>query len=261
MTDVSNDNSPHTRQRLYRAFLEEEILLALADGSSAATGDGASALEPLLMKDGDGHTVGVILSSEDAAARWTGGKLQPLCRAVGRRVFEILSGSPAEKAYVNPGNIPWGVVSRFEIELLARGEIPKIGFTEQRQVPRASRILFRKPERPMHPEIRKALEAIVLVEPRVAFAYLPQCEYSGGPSPPREVLVLVPKRGLCRGIEELVGTMGPKIDALIGVGHYLDIMIYLPDDDRLLLVLQTGCVLAVNDTEEHARCLARLPSR
>lgn len=254
IADVARHDDERSRGELYEALKEGSLLVPVQD---EAPGDQqeASHTEILCVYDDHGHYAAAGFTSEPAVTRWQECGLRCI-RGHGRQLFERLAQMPIDRLYLNWGSWPQIALNRGEIEALAQGRVPRFGKSETFELPDTTSVRVSIPYRPMHPEVRDTIKQIVASEPEVAFAYLPQVEHPRSVGGQSETLVLVPIANVdVEDWEVVMDRIGRQIEEVIPEGRPFDIMT-LPSEHELVdLVIQTGCVLVVNDQPAHERCL------
>lgn len=248
------DGHTYRHEELYLLLLTEELYVAIENPIDSPQ-PGPVGVKVLCAADTDGAIAAGVFTSEEALTRWNPAPCHYV-RAKGAQIFMMFSRMPVERVHVNWGSTESVTLSRAEVEALAQGQT---NVTEGQPVDLSTldEVNICRPKAPLPPHSVGALRQIVQSQPRIAFAYLPQIRYSRQQSVNGTlVLVLVPTRGVTETqIEDLLNSISLKAQEVLPAGQPMDIMTLPLEHELLALVMQTKCVLAVNDQDLHRRAL------
>ncbi len=129
MIENIRDDNKDSRAKIYQELLFSDLLLALMDGpqpdpSQLQNNNGQQNLNVAIMSNPQGVQFAAIFTDSKAAQRWRpdGGQYASIR---GQDIFKILESSPAEVIVVNPGTVPFAVLTKADYKLLAKGILPQ----------------------------------------------------------------------------------------------------------------------------------------
>jgi hypothetical protein len=125
MRNVSVDDNPGTRGLLFQLLLESQLVVltpARSESFGPRTMEAGETLSLVTLADDDG-TVLPVFTSADAVLRWRAEETGVVALP-SRALFEMATSNGTNKIALDPGSPTNGVLTRYEIEQLARGRLP-----------------------------------------------------------------------------------------------------------------------------------------
>jgi len=134
MNSVARQDNNHARHRLYTALLDSTLVVPTPELPAAWSmpgrhiANGKTAFQIVTVDKADGTSVTPVFSDEAALRNWDPN--MPSVKLKGRDYFLLVHQTPIQEVAINPFDPirkmirVGGSVRRWEIDILAKGEIP-----------------------------------------------------------------------------------------------------------------------------------------
>lgn len=170
MRQVALDDQPETRSMLFQLLLDSTLIAVTPDTPPEPSRHVAKEGETISLVTGQGPdgTILPVFTSPDTVLEWRpegAGYVALPARAL----FEMAVGAGTATIHLDPGSATHGIVTRTEIESLARGRLP-LGKTEV--IAEATTVQIGRPATPPPPDVLDALRAAFGADGRVERAWL-----------------------------------------------------------------------------------------
>jgi hypothetical protein len=114
-------------------------------------------------------------------------------------------------------------------------------------------VLIGAPAVPMSDAIFERLKQAVEADCRILFACVPQMYLRGKIDPPGQVLCIVLGAENETSRDKILHSLTKRLQGSLGPGKHIDIFPMPLEHEWLTTIVDTGCVLAVNDAAAFAR--------
>jgi len=236
MHEVSVQDNPVTRKRLYEAMLASTLIIPTPElpeqfrepGQKSAGAN--TQIDMIVFPDKDSRKVTPAFTDLKALRVWDPNT--PYLSIKAQSFFEMVAGTDIQSVVINPFDPirrmvrPGGFVNRAEFDLLAKGLAPsRIGPEGvQFQMKRGQPLLIGVPASPLRDDLKDGLRAAASKKPGIRELYLFQMATSVGPSLTM-IGIEVDETVTTEQEGELALGLGASIKPILGEGRSLDFAI------------------------------------